>query len=94
MLELGEESQAAHREIGYLIGELGLDYLFTVGELAGLIGQEAIRQGMSKDRVKVCDRLADAVAILIKTVRDQDTVLVKGSRGMKMEKVVEGLTGE
>jgi UDP-N-acetylmuramoyl-tripeptide--D-alanyl-D-alanine ligase len=94
MLELGEESQAAHREIGYLIGELGLDYLFTVGELARLTGREAIRRGMPKDRVKLFDRLDDAVAMLSETVRDQDTVLVKGSRGMKMEKVVDGLTGE
>jgi UDP-N-acetylmuramoyl-tripeptide--D-alanyl-D-alanine ligase len=94
MLELGKESTAAHREIGRRIGMLGLDYLLTVGELAALIGQEAMRRGMAKDRVKICDRLDEAVAYLRSVVRDQDAVLVKGSRGMKMEKVVQELTGE
>jgi len=94
MLELGKESATAHREIGQRIGELGLDYLLTLGEFAGLIGQEAIQRGMPKDRVKIYDRLDEAVAFLRSSVRDQDTILVKGSRGMKMEKVVEGLIGE
>lgn len=94
MLELGKESAAAHREIGQRIGMLGLDYLLTVGELAGLIGQEAIQRGMPKDRVKICVRLDEAVAFLRGLIRGQDTVLVKGSRGMRMEKVVQDLMGE
>ncbi len=94
MLELGKESAAAHREIGQRIGGLGLDYLLTVGEFAGLIGQEAIRRGMAKDRVKICDRMDEAVEFLRGLTREQDTVLVKGSRGMRMEKVVQDLMGE
>ena len=94
MMELGKESGAAHREIGRQVGALGLDYLLTVGELARLIGQEAIEGGMPKDRVKICDHLEEAVAFLSTLVREQDTVLVKGSRGMRMERLVQDLMGE
>jgi UDP-N-acetylmuramoyl-tripeptide--D-alanyl-D-alanine ligase len=91
MLELGEESQDAHREIGRHVAKLGIDYLFTFGKLAGLVGREAIRQGMPKDRVKVCGGLDEGAAMIKKMARNRDTILVKGSRGMKMEKIVEAL---
>jgi UDP-N-acetylmuramoyl-tripeptide--D-alanyl-D-alanine ligase len=94
MLELGGKSRAAHRAIGRLVVQLRFDYLITVGELGGLIGREAIRRGMPRNRVKVLGHLNEAIATLKMTVRDQDSVLVKGSRGMKMDKIVEGLTGE
>lgn len=94
MLELGKESAAAHREIGQQVTALDLDYLITVGKIAGLIGEEAIRRGMPKDRVKSCGHLEEAVAFLRGLAREQDTVLVKGSRGMRMEKVVQDLMGE
>jgi len=94
MLELGKETDSAHREIGRQVGALGFDCLLTVGELARLIGQEAIKEGMPKDRVRMCDRLDEAVEFLGSFVHEQDTVLVKGSRGMRMEKLVQALTGE
>ncbi len=94
MLELGGRSEAAHREIGREAKKLGIDYVITVGELAGAIGREAVRSGMPKDRVAVCGDLSEGLSVLKKMTRDRDTILVKGSRGMKMEKIVEGLMGE
>jgi UDP-N-acetylmuramoyl-tripeptide--D-alanyl-D-alanine ligase len=94
MLELGKESEAAHREIGRQIGAFGLDYLLTVGELARLVGRAAIEKGMPKDRVKICEHLDEARTFLKGLVREQDTVLVKGSRGMRMERLVQDLMGD
>jgi len=44
--------------------------------------------------VSICDRPDEAVSVLRGLVREQDAVLVKGSRGMHMEGVVQGLMGE
>ncbi|MBI2842807.1 MAG: UDP-N-acetylmuramoyl-tripeptide--D-alanyl-D-alanine ligase [Armatimonadetes bacterium] len=90
MLELGDYAERAHREVGRIAAESGLFKLITVGELGLMIGEGA-RNGGFTGEIEHYDS-SEAAGVAIKGfVRFGDVILVKGSRGMKMEKVVEAL---
>lgn len=93
MLELGEISAEAHRELGRAAVALTCDVLVTVGNLARLAGEEALRLGRSPRDVIMCDTGAGAVDVLQKLVKPGDVILVKGSRAMRMEEIVSALVG-
>lgn len=93
MLELGDHGVQAHLEVGRAVKELGIDLLVTVGRLAELIARGAIDAGMPISQVIQFEDSAQAAAEVKSKVREHDVVLVKGSRAMKMERVVEGLLG-
>jgi UDP-N-acetylmuramoyl-tripeptide--D-alanyl-D-alanine ligase len=89
MLELGEETINAHREIGFKVAELGVDYLIVVGEASKHTAAAAREAGMDEHRIAV---FADSVAagkFLQDKLREGDIVLVKGSQGVRMEKIVK-----
>ncbi len=91
MLELGGEAQQAHRDIGAEAARLGMDYLLTVGALAADIAHGALGEGMPPDRV-VTARDHGAVAEWLKgMLRKGDVMLLKGSRGVRMEGILEEL---
>jgi UDP-N-acetylmuramoyl-tripeptide--D-alanyl-D-alanine ligase len=89
MLELGEAAPEAHRDVGRTAARLGVDLLITVGTLAAYIAEGAIDGGMPRERVVEAKSHAAAAALLKERTRRGDTVLIKGSRGMKMEKILE-----
>jgi UDP-N-acetylmuramoyl-tripeptide--D-alanyl-D-alanine ligase len=89
MLELGTVEVEAHRAIGATAARLGVDLVITIGPLAKHIGEGAIDAGMPKDRVLAAGSQAEAAALLKKLSVPGDAVLIKGSRGMKMEKILE-----
>jgi UDP-N-acetylmuramoyl-tripeptide--D-alanyl-D-alanine ligase len=91
MLELGEIALDAHRAIGATAVRLGVDLVITLGQLAKQIGEGAIDAGMPKDRVLEAGSHAEAAVLLKQLSRPGDVVLIKGSRGMKMEKILEAL---
>ncbi len=91
MLEMGAEGEPAHREVGRAAAEVGVGRLIAVGELAALAAQEAGELGV---RVSAVGEAAEAVALLRSELREGDVVLVKGSRGMALERVVEGLADD
>jgi len=91
MGELGDTADDAHRAAGQLVAELGLDYLFTLGERAEQIADGALGAGMRADRVHVGTDHAELEAALRRVLVGDDWVLVKGSRAMQMERVVDGL---
>jgi UDP-N-acetylmuramoyl-tripeptide--D-alanyl-D-alanine ligase len=91
MLELGPCAVEIHREIGKKACELGLDFLITVGNLAAGAAEGAVQAGMAWERVFPCTEHAVALRILKGLLHAGDVVLVKGSRGVKMEVVVQGL---
>jgi UDP-N-acetylmuramoyl-tripeptide--D-alanyl-D-alanine ligase len=94
MAELGESAPEAHRDIGRLAAELGVDFLVALGERAETLVAGAIAAGMDPARVTAgCDH-EDASRRLRQILRPRDWVLVKGSRAMKMERVVEALCAE
>ena len=89
MLELGIESPQLHREIGELVARLHIDVLWTVGDRAGEIAKGAKMAGMPEERVVNFHNVADISVSEAGRIRENDTVLIKGSRGMQMEKIVE-----
>jgi UDP-N-acetylmuramoyl-tripeptide--D-alanyl-D-alanine ligase len=91
MLELGDWSEKAHREVGRLLYVNNIDYVITMGENACAIGEGAIQSGMSAANVKMLDKIEEINSLLISLVKNGDIILVKGSRGMKMERVVDFL---
>ena len=90
MLELGDLGRAAHREIGMRAAKVA-ERIITVGELAREIAAAAVDGGFPEPCVVSCGRNDDAAAAVLAEIEDGDVVLVKGSRGMRMETVVEYL---
>jgi len=91
MLELGEDEREFHRQAGDAVVRWGFDVLVAVGPLAAHIADEAATSGLARDRILVFPDAEAAAGRINGIVRDGDLVLVKGSRGMKMEKVVDRL---
>jgi len=91
MLELGESAERAHRELGARLPTAKVDALFLMGTHAALVRDEAVAGGLAADRITIAathDAVAGALRALL---RDGDLVLVKGSRGARLEKVIAGL---
>lgn len=89
MLELGESAAELHRGIGRYAGELGIAHLYARGPNAHETVAGALETGVAHAEV-IEDHEAMAAAIY-ERAQDGDVVLVKGSRGMRMERVVEAL---
>jgi UDP-N-acetylmuramoyl-tripeptide--D-alanyl-D-alanine ligase len=90
MLELGEESVMLHREIAKKIIDSGIDTLITVGPLSHHAA-DFIKSKKSNLKVYSCGCNLEARGILFNLLKNDDLVLVKGSRGMQMEKIIEDL---
>jgi UDP-N-acetylmuramoyl-tripeptide--D-alanyl-D-alanine ligase len=93
MLELGREAQHMHRDVGRFAAELPLSRLFVCGDLGREIAAGAKQGGMPHDAIVEAPDAAAAADLLKRSVRRGDVVLVKASRGMRMEQIVQGLTG-
>ena len=89
LLELGNRSQAYHKKVGIKVVESGVDILITKGEAARNIAKGAIASGMNKNRVFSFSRNSEAGRFLQETISKNDLILVKGSQGMRMEKIVK-----
>ncbi len=89
MLELGADAAALHAKIGRTAAECGVDVLVAVGPLSVHTARAAADAGVGKT-VEVLDP-GDAPERVCGLVRPGDTVLVKGSRAMRMERVVAAL---
>ena len=90
MLELGHYEHEGHEKVGMRALEVA-DMLVTVGSRGRIIGEAALRWGMPADRVHIVGENADVIALLEQTVTGADVILVKGSRGMQMEEIVNML---
>jgi UDP-N-acetylmuramyl pentapeptide synthase len=89
MLELGAITDDAHREVGRQVAALPADELIGVGRAMQLAVEAAREAGLAEARHLTT--FEDTVAHLLKRVVAGDVVLVKGSRGMRMERVVDAL---
>jgi UDP-N-acetylmuramoyl-tripeptide--D-alanyl-D-alanine ligase len=87
MLELGDYEDEGHRLVGLRTLDVA-DVLVTVGTLGRLMAIEAIQNGMPRDRVQMCETNDEAIAYLDRAIQPDDTILVKGSRGLHMEDIV------
>ena len=93
MYELGIYQTEGHKSMGKIVYEEKIDLLVAVGKLGKLIGLGAIEAGMPEEKVAFFLDNQEVVDYLKDEIRTGDTILVKGSRGMKMETIVEGLMG-
>lgn len=94
MLELGEWSVQAHMQTGTDAAACRLDYIVTVGADAAHIAKGAVAAGFPADRAMSFSTNGEALEFLEQILKHGDAVLVKGSRGMKMEEIVQRLVSE
>ena len=90
MMELGLYEDEGHKLVGRRAATVAA-VLVTVGERGRLIAQEALTAGLPPDVVVSAQDNAEAIQALRRMLSPGDFVLVKGSRGMKMEEIVQGI---
>jgi UDP-N-acetylmuramoyl-tripeptide--D-alanyl-D-alanine ligase len=91
MLELGYYAQEGHEKVGMRALEVA-DVLVTIGSLGRIIGEVALRWGMPSEQVYMLKDNGEAISLLKRLVRGDDVILVKGSRALKMEEIVNALS--
>ena len=89
MLEMGDWADAAHESVGRLAFDSGADCIVTVGEKSRILAQSAILEGMDIRNVHLFSDNKKAADFLVNFIKSGDIILVKGSRGMKMEYIAE-----
>ncbi len=89
MLELGASSGEEHRKVGRTAARMGVDRIIVLGDYAKDILRGAVEAGMTETKVFAVKTHEEAAALLREQSRSGDAVLIKGSRGMKMEKILE-----
>jgi UDP-N-acetylmuramoyl-tripeptide--D-alanyl-D-alanine ligase len=94
MLELGITGAELHRDTGGRIAHLGIDLLIGVRGLARELIAGAREAGMSSERLVFFDTPQEAAEMIAREARPGDLILVKGSRGVRTEAVVERLKQE
>jgi UDP-N-acetylmuramoyl-tripeptide--D-alanyl-D-alanine ligase len=92
MLELGPQSAALHRDIGRAAGDACIDRLYIAGTFSGDVADGARERQMTADRI-FCGAKEAIIDQLAHQLRSGDLILVKGSRGMAMETVVDAIVG-
>ncbi len=89
MLELGQFSLQAHEEIGRLAGG-SFDYLVTVGSISKMMVEGASKGGViDKKNIKNFDKAEDAISFVKDLLKPGDLVLIKASRGIGLDKIVD-----
>src|SRR3990170_2860612 len=91
MMELGGDSQNMHEEIGKHVFKTGIDYLVAVGERSKGSARAALQTGMNEDKIFRFEKPEDAGKFLEDEIIPGDVLLVKGSQGARMEKIVKEL---
>ena len=91
-LEMGQFAEEAHRKVGYQSIDKA-DIIITTGQAARFIGVEAMERGFDLSRVFHFESKDELISALPEVVDDGDVILLKASRGMKFEDIVEVLKG-
>lgn len=94
MLELGEAQASYHREAGKQVCQNAWDLLITIGPLSHHMAEGARRAGMNNGQIASFENSEEAANHVATLLEPGDLVLVKGSRGIRTEKVVERLMKE
>lgn len=94
MLELGTYTESEHRKVGALCVVKGVDILLTVGPSAKWIADGAEKSGIDTLRIFRFDKAEEVADVLRNEMRPGDAVLVKGSQGVRLERVVKEIMAE
>jgi UDP-N-acetylmuramoyl-tripeptide--D-alanyl-D-alanine ligase len=91
MLELGDAAASAHEEAGRMAADAGAGYLVAMGKHARVTVTGAVERGMARDRTAVAETHEEMARAIKDETREGDLILLKGSRKMGLERVVEGI---
>jgi UDP-N-acetylmuramoyl-tripeptide--D-alanyl-D-alanine ligase len=89
MLELGDTSASEHKELGRSAARIGVDVLIILGQFAQYVAEGASDAGLSGYAVRVGEDHAEVARLLADLSAPGDVILVKGSRAVTMEKVLD-----
>lgn len=92
MLELGEYSRLMHDQLGQYAAQMQVQKLFCYGQMADIIAEAAIKKGIRAENVFVCLDTRDAQGManmIMDTLSQGDVLLVKASRGIQAERIIE-----
>ncbi len=91
MLELGPLREEAHRQLGQEVAQRGIDWLVAVGDGGRLIAEAAEAAGLPRERCWWVNDAAQAAVVVPPHLQPGDVILVKASRGIRLEQVVEAV---
>ena len=91
MFELGRQSRQQHLQLGKQVARAGIDRLYLLGAQAEQVRRGALLAGMAAERIIVAKHHTEIANLLKRHVGKGDCLLFKGSRGMKMEKILDKL---
>ena len=89
MLELGEISSDAHYSVGAFAASKGVDFIAAVGSRSSFIEKGALDSGCRQESIRIFKTNEEVNLFLGNFVKSGDVLLIKGSRGMKMEQITE-----
>ncbi len=89
MFELGEFSEELHRKVGKVVAKNKIDLLFTIGEDAKYIAEEAENSGMEKKKIIHFNIREELIEKLKNIMEKGDSILFKASNGMKLFEIVQ-----
>jgi UDP-N-acetylmuramoyl-tripeptide--D-alanyl-D-alanine ligase len=93
MFELGQYEQRGHEMVGIRASEIA-DRLITLGDNGSMIADAALRSGMQSENVKKFENTEQVVDSLRALLKEGDVVLIKGSHGLRMDRIVADLEVE
>ncbi|MFA4954013.1 MAG: UDP-N-acetylmuramoyl-tripeptide--D-alanyl-D-alanine ligase [Patescibacteria group bacterium] len=91
MLEMGPLEEETHLKMGRQAAEAGIDLLVLCGTLAHTVARGACAAGFPEDKIAIIPKSAEAGLFIQEKLREGDVVLVKGSQGVRMERIVKEL---
>jgi UDP-N-acetylmuramyl pentapeptide synthase len=91
MLELGAHAMELHEEIGRIAADVGLHALILKGAYSRAVAFGAMEKGFQREQILFMEKTEDMIGYLETHLQRWDWVLVKGSRGMKLDEVVTAL---
>ncbi len=91
MLELGSITEEAHLRLGKKIADLSVDFLIALGPHGPKVAESAVRHGLRREQTRTAETHSEVLDLLHQITRPGDWILIKGSRGMAMEKIAEKL---
>jgi len=91
MLELGPLAEESHLQQGKEAADAGIDLLVACGTLAHVTARGAIEAGMPEDKVFTFPKSSEAGLFIQERLAENDVVLIKGSQGIRMEKITKEL---
>ncbi len=91
MFEMGDMSKDLHYSVGEFIKNKKINYIITVGQDSGMISQAVADSGNGEIKLRHFESNKEALKYILGIVMPGDYILIKGSRGMKMEEIADGI---